>query len=184
MVYEKLWIDFLVCVDMALRQTVPSNKKDIPNLAAGYTVRDNPFRLPQKTMDIKGRLVWDPAIEWTGGGLASTSHDLALWGHLLFNGNALDFDYLSQLLKGQQISKNTPHILYGAGVAIYKNTPLGAVYGHGGWLPGYVSSLRHYADHTLTIAFQVNTDIGIVDDSNDLVPTLERTLASMILEKL
>ncbi|OAN80726.1 hypothetical protein A8B78_10090 [Jannaschia sp. EhC01] len=48
-------------------------------------------------------------------------------------------------------------------------------------LPGCVTSLRHYADHGITIAFQINTDAGIVDDSTDLVPALEAALADLLI---
>jgi D-alanyl-D-alanine carboxypeptidase len=48
--------------------------------------------------------------------------------------------------------------------------------------PAYVSSLRHYADHGVTIAFQISTDVGFMDDTSDLVPTLEAALANMAIE--
>ena len=44
-----------------------------------------------------------------------------------------------------------------------------------------MSSLRHYADHGVTVAFQINTDVGIVDDSTDLVPALEAALAELAI---
>lgn len=72
-------------------------------------------------------------------------------------------------------------IPYGAGVAIYADTLRRPVYGHGGWIPAYISSLRHYADHGVTVAFQINTDIGIVDNSTDLVPALEVALANLTI---
>src|SRR6056297_3429180 len=114
-----------------------------------------------------------------GGGFASTSADLARSGHLLFSGAAMDAPYLARLLDGVPVDPDAPGILYGAGVAIYPETPHGPVYGHGGWIPGYVSSLRHYADHDVTVAFQINTDIGIMDDPSDLVPELEAALAKL-----
>ena len=89
--------------------------------------------------------------------------------------------YLDRLLDGVAVAPEAPDILYGAGVAIYANTPRGPVYGHGGWIPGYVSGLRHYADHGVTVAFQINTDVGIVDDSTDLVPALEAALADLAI---
>ena len=54
----------------------------------------------------------------------------------------------------------------------------------GGWVPAYVSSLRHYADHGVTIAFQINTDAGVMDDSSDLVPALEAALADLTIKTL
>ena len=89
--------------------------------------------------------------------------------------------YLDRLLDGIPVSLDAPGVLYGAGVAIYTDTPRGTVYGHGGWIPGYVSSLRHYADYGVTVAFQINTDVGIVDDSTDLVPALEAALADLLV---
>ena len=168
-------------VPLGLTATTPSDTPILPGLAAGYVGEDNPFGLPQRTMDDAGRLLWDPAMEWTGGGLVSTSRDLAVWGHALFAGAAMEEPYLDRLLDGVPVSSDAPGILYGAGVAIYADTPRGPVYGHGGWIPGYVSSLRHYADHGVTVAFQINTDVGIVDDSTDLVPALEAALADLAI---
>ncbi len=161
---------------LGLRDTRPSDGPDLPGLAVGYTVPGNPFGLPLRTSDPTGRLLWDPGVEWTGGGLVSTAPDLARWGHALFGGTALSVPYLDRLLDGAEVG---PGVFYGCGVAIYADTPRGPVYGHGGWIPAYVSSLRHYADHGVTVAFQINTDAGVVDDTTDLVPALEAALADL-----
>jgi D-alanyl-D-alanine carboxypeptidase len=166
---------------LALTGTFPSDRRNLPGLAVGYTVPGNPFGLPARTADADGRLLWDPSVEWTGGGLASTSQDLARWGHLLFGGEALANPYLDRMLDGAPVAPDDPNILYGAGVAIYADTPRGPVYGHGGWIPGYVSSLRHYADHGITVAFHINTDAGVLDDTTDLVPALEAELAELAI---
>jgi D-alanyl-D-alanine carboxypeptidase len=166
---------------LGLDATTPSDRRSLPGLAVGYTTPDNPFGIPPRTMDAEGRLLWDPAMEWTGGGLVSTSRDLAVWGHALFGGTALPEPYLDRLLDGTPVAPDAPGVLYGAGVAIYADTPRGPVWGHGGWIPGYVSSLRHYAGHGVTVAFQINTDVGIVDDSTDLVPALEAALADLAI---
>jgi D-alanyl-D-alanine carboxypeptidase len=166
---------------LGLTGTFPSDRPDLPGLAIGYVAPDNPFGMPERTADAEGRLLWNPAVESTGGGFASTSADLARWGHLLFSGAAMDAPYLDRLLDGVPVDPDAPDILYGAGVAIYAETPHGPVYGHGGWIPGYVSSLRHYADDGVTVAFQINTEIGIMDDSSDLVPELEAALAKLAI---
>jgi D-alanyl-D-alanine carboxypeptidase len=166
---------------LALTGTFPSDRRDLPGLAVGYTAPGNPYGLPARTADADGRLLWDPAVEWAGGGWASTSHDLARWGHLLFGGEALASPYLDRMLNGAPVAPDVPGILYGAGVAIYADTPRGPVYGHGGWIPGYVSSLRHYAAHGITVAFQINTDSGVLDDTTDLVPALEAELAELAI---
>ena len=166
---------------LALTRTFPSARRDLPGLAVGYTVPGNPFGLPVRTADADGRILWDPAVEWTGGGLASTSQDLTRWGHHLFADAALAQPYLDRMLDGVPVAPDAPGILYGAGVAIHIATPRGPIYGHGGWIPGYVSSLRHYPDHGLTVAFQINTDAGLLDDTNDLVPALEEALADLAI---
>ncbi len=178
--YDVVQERFLAPLDLA--DTVPSDRPDIVGLAVGYTVPGNPFGLSERTAGAEGRLVLDPGVEWTGGGLASTSRDLARWGHALFGVGAMEAPYLDRLLDGVPVAPDAPGILYGAGVAIYAETPRGPVYGHGGWIPAYVSSLRHYADHGLTVAFQINSDAGIVDDSSDLVPALEAALADLAIE--
>ena len=166
---------------LRLTGTVPSDRPDLPGLAIGYVAPDNPFNMPERTADVEGRLLWNPAVESAGGGFASTSADLARWGHLLFSGDAMDAPYLDRLLDGVPVDPDAPGIFYGAGVAIYAETSNGPVYGHGGWIPAYVSSLRHYAGHGVTVSFQINIDIGIMDDSTDLVPALEATLAELAL---
>jgi D-alanyl-D-alanine carboxypeptidase len=166
---------------LGLADTRPSDTRALPELAAGYVAGDNPFGLPPRTMDAQGTLLWDPAMEWTGGGLVSTSRDLAVWGHALFTGHAMEPPYVERLLDAVPVSPDAPNIRYGAGVSIYADTPRGRVYGHGGWIPGYVSSLRHYADHDVTVSFQINTDVGIADDSTDLVPALEAALADLAI---
>ncbi|NNF25310.1 MAG: beta-lactamase family protein [Rhodobacteraceae bacterium] len=167
---------------LGLNETSPSASPVLPGLAVGYTGQDNTFGLPSRTMDADGALLWNPAAEWTGGGFVSTSHDLARWGDALFSGAALGTPYLDRLLDGVSVHPDAPGILYGSGVAIYSQTEFGPVYGHGGWIPGYVSSLRHYGGHGLTIAFQINSDVGVVDDSTDLVPALEAALAGLLIE--
>jgi D-alanyl-D-alanine carboxypeptidase len=107
---------------------------------------DNLFSFPVKTLDTAGRLHWHPAVEWTGGGLISTSRDLARWG-----------------------------------AAIYSSGPFGPVYGHAGWIPGYVSSLRHYPEHGVTIAFQINTDTGIIDCDDDVLRIIEERLMQVFI---
>jgi len=178
--HEAVRVRFLEPLD--LTGTVPSDRRALPGLAVGYVAPDNPFGLPARTADAAGRLLWNPAVESAGGGFASTSADLARWGHLLFGGEAMDAPYLDRLLDGVPVDPDAPGILYGAGVAIYADTPRGPVWGHGGWIPAYVSSLRHYPDHGVTVAFQINTDIGIVDDTSDLVPALETALADLAME--
>ncbi|TCO77700.1 serine hydrolase domain-containing protein [Chromatocurvus halotolerans] len=166
---------------LGLLETTPSDRPELPGLAVGYTISGNPFGLPPRTADAEGRLLWDPAVEWSGGGLVSTSRDLARWGHALFGGEAMRGRYLDRLLDAVPMAPDTPDVQYGAGVAIHADTPRGPVYGHGGWIPAFVSSLRHYADYRVTVALQINSDAEVADDSSDLIPALESALADLAI---
>jgi D-alanyl-D-alanine carboxypeptidase len=70
----------------------------------------------------------------------------------------------------------------GIGVAIYNDGPYGPAYGHGGWIPGYCSSLRYYPKHRIAFAFQINTDIGMVDGSTSLINDMEKQLARIVVD--
>jgi D-alanyl-D-alanine carboxypeptidase len=166
---------------LALAMTTQADRRSLPGLAAGYMPADNAFGFPQKTITADSNLAWHPGLEWTGGGLVSSSLDLGRWGAALFGGNAMPGSYLDDLLDSIPISPDTPDIQYGAGVAVYLTGPFGPVYGHGGWIPGYSSSLRHYPEHGITIAFQLNTDIGIDDESMQVIKNMEIRLAKIAI---
>jgi len=178
-IYDKISSRFLT--PLGLKLTSPSNTLFLPGLAPGYLAEDNPFGFPQKTSTADGLMVWHPGLEWAGGGLVSNSRDLALWGWLLFRGNAMPCPYLDELLHSVPVSEDTEGIRYGAGVAIYRTGPFGPVYGHGGWIPGYCSSLRYYSEHGISIAFQINTDIGMMNDSTPVIQEMESCLAEIII---
>jgi len=173
--YQVLSDRFLGPLDLA--STSPSSQRSLPGLAAGYVAGDNPFGFPGKTTDENGVMVWHPGLEWTGGGLISTSSDLARWGDALFSGNALADQELKTMLNAVPIDPTMPGIYYGLGVAISRSGPLSPVYGHGAWIPGYSSSLRHYVTSGITIAFQVNSDLI----SQSALSEIEQCLASVVI---
>lgn len=150
-------------IPLSLSDTAPADSRNLIRLAAGYTPADNRFGLPGKTLDAEGHLQWHPALEWTGGGLVSASPDLARWGSLLFTGRAMPGNYLHLMLETVPTSDSVDGARYGLGVAVTHHEQLGPVYGHAGWIPGYVSSLRYYPEVGVSVAFQINTDVGIID---------------------
>ncbi len=166
---------------LQLTATTPSNTRELPNLAAGYTSADNPFGIPAKSLNKDGLMVWNPGVESAGGGWISNTTDLAHWGLVLFEGNAIDGNYLSQLLTGFPTDQNN-NIQYGLGVSIFSGGLYGPVYGHAGWIPGYTSSLRYYPEHHLAIAIQINTDIGIQGGANPGMGQIEQRLAAVLIE--
>ena len=163
-----------------LNSTSPSNKYILPGLATGYAA-ENSLGFPEKTTTPEGNMLWHPGIEWTGGGLISTSADLASWGATLFGGDALSDQALAMLLDTRPIDPSSDEVQYGMGVAAYKNGAYGTVYGHRGWIPGYTSSLRYYKEYGIAIAFQINTDIGMMADSSSVIETMEKQLLEAAL---
>lgn len=166
---------------LGLAATAPSNQRSLPGLAAGYTNADNPLGLPAKSLAGSGAMAWHPGLEWTGGGLVSTSRDLAKWGHALFSGEVLSERALDAMQQGQIIEAANPRSQYGLGVAIYSSESQGDVLGHAGWIPGYVSSMRHYTRHGITVAFQINTDIGLSGDDAHRLAVIEAALLNRAL---
>ena len=124
---------------LGLASTSPANQRSLPGLATGYSSPDTPFGLPAVSTTQPGVLAWHPGFEWTGGGWISTSRDLARWGKLMFEGRALPAPYLNDLLNSVAMSPDSSVFRYGAGVGIYGEGPHGPVYGHGGWIPGYIA---------------------------------------------
>jgi D-alanyl-D-alanine carboxypeptidase len=165
---------------LGLHHTEPSTRRALAGLAAGYSA-DNPFGWPTKTLTADSTLAWHPGMEWTGGGLVSTSGDLARWGAALFGGEAVPDAVLARMLDAAPVGPAQPAVRYGMGVAVYRASPHGPVYGHGGWIPGYVSSLRYYADAGVAVAFQINTDDGGATDVGAVVQEMEARLADVVL---
>lgn len=176
--FDGIYERFLL--SLGLSDTTPADRRDLNGLAVGYVSPDNAFGLPAETLDRHGRLRWHPAVEWAGGGLVSTASDLARWGAALFKGEAMAGDYLPELLSSVPMDPDSADDKYGAGVAIAGNGRFGPVYGHAGWIPGYTSSLRHYPEIGVTVAFQINTDIGIIDSDAAVLRIIEERLARAI----
>lgn len=165
---------------LGLADTIPSDHRNIPGLVPGYMAEDNPFGFPPKSIGADGRMLWHPGLEWTGGGFASTSRDLAVWGRALFNGKAMTADYLETMLAGVPMNSDDESVRYGTAVVIDESASYGIRYGHGGWIPGYVSSLRHYPKAGVTISFQINTDIGLM--GGPVLGEIEEGLARAVMD--
>lgn len=164
---------------MGLSRTSPSDRRNLPGLAAGYTPSDNPFGLPAKTTAAPGVMAWDPSVEWAGGGLVSTSLDLAVWARALYEGRAMEVPYLGELLEGEPVDPGSDALRYGAAVAIREGGEWGPTLGHGGDIPGYVSSMRYYPDRGVAIVFQVNAQPG--GAVGDFGAAMETRLARVVL---
>jgi D-alanyl-D-alanine carboxypeptidase len=165
---------------LSLDRTSPSDRRELPGLASAYTGADNPFGLPEKLMRGANTLAWHPGIEWTGGGLVSNARDLAVWAKALFEGEAMDYEYLGELLRSAPMDPQMPGRRYGAGVAIDESEAAGTVYGHAGWVPGYVSFVRYLEDTRIALAFQTNTDAGLLDGEGSAIADIESRLTRVV----
>lgn len=143
---------------LGLRNTVPSSSPDIAGLVQGYAGANNPFGGADAVL-VDGRLAFNPQFEWAGGGYASTAEDLALWARTLYEGGAFDATLMPEVLDGVAAPALGGGIRYGLGVII-RDTPLGIAYGHSGFFPGYLTEMRYFPDHGISVALQVNTSDG------------------------
>ena len=95
----------------------------------------------------------NPQFEWTGGGIYSTTTDLAIWGKQLYGGNVIDTSLLLSSAVAAKLGQNTQ---YGLGVII-RSTMLGKAYGHSGFFPGYMTELLYFPEKQFSIAVQTNS---------------------------
>ena len=142
---------------LKLNDTVPSDTRRIPGLAQGYAGPQNPFG-GSDAMIVNGEFTINPQFEWTGGGMASTTIDLARWAKLLYEGKAFAPSMLNEMLNGVP-ARLGPETKYGLGVII-RPTKLGVAYGHSGFFPGYLTEMLYFPEHKFALALQVNTSVG------------------------
>lgn len=153
--YEEIRRRFLD--PLALRDTLPADRRDLPGLASGYSERGEPFATPGKVTE-KGRYYINPALEWTGGGLITTASDLARWASLLFGGNVLPGVWLERMVTPSPHPTDLPGgARYGLGSFIWES-PFGTAYGHSGFVPGYNAMMAYLPKRHLAIALLCNTD--------------------------
>jgi D-alanyl-D-alanine carboxypeptidase len=138
-----------------LSNTFPSDKINLPGLAQAYAGKDNPFGGQDRVVKDNGDFIINPQFEWTGGGIYSTTEDLARWGKLLYDGQVLNSKSMSLMLDGVP-AKLGPNAKYGLGVII-RQTPMGVAYGHSGFFPGYLTELIYFPEHNVCMALQTNS---------------------------
>lgn len=138
----------------ALKQTVPVEGRAVPGLIQGYAGENNPFGGTDEMIN-DGLFAINPQFEWTGGGVASSSVDLARWAMILYEGKAFPAELTNDFLDGVP-ARLGPNSQYGLGVII-RPTRLGLTYGHAGFFPGYMTEMMYFPDHKFAIAVLVNT---------------------------
>lgn len=138
--------------------TIAQESPVMPGVVQGYAGAANPFG-GKDAMIENGKFVVNPQLEWTGGGWASTSHDLARWAKLYFEGKAFDNSLMPQVLDGVAAPMLGRETKYGLCVIIRK-TAAGTTYGHSGFFPGYLTDVMYFPEQKIAIAVQVNTSVG------------------------
>ena len=139
---------------LKLDNTIPQDGLKIDGVVQGYAGVNNPFGLKDEMIH-NGKFTINPQFEWTGGGWATTSEDLARWAKMYFEGKAFDASLLPQMLDGVP-AKLGPNVKYGLGVII-RPTQAGITYGHSGFFPGYVTDMMYFPEQKIAVAVQVNT---------------------------
>ena len=153
-----------VGLSLSTRQISPN----IPGLAQGYSNGVNPLLMGPKMIGADGVMTYDPAIEYTGGGLVTNSGDLARWATALYSGKVLQPASLAAMLErpaNQAGDGEKRPGYYGMGVGVRNSTPrLSPGYGHDGYIPGYQTSMHYYPKLHITVTFQINTEDGIWEE--------------------
>ena len=168
-------VDSLILRPTKLTETLPSNTRTLPGLVMAYSQLPPQFHIPDTVLEEK-RYLFNPQIEWTGGGMASTTSDLARWAKTYYAGDLFSSSLLEKVVR---INPNGKEVMgtssYGMGSFIY-STPLGKAYGHSGFMPGYTSIFAYYPDLNIAVALQSNCDylgsyISLTQCLDLLVPT-------------
>jgi D-alanyl-D-alanine carboxypeptidase len=154
---------------LELRNTIPSDKRALPRVANGYAGPKNDLGGYDASIGADGLMAINPQFEWTGGGIASTTSDLARWAKLLYEGKAFPPAMLSRMLEGVP-ARLGGNAQYGLGVII-RPTILGPSWGHSGFFPGYATEMVYFPLSKIAVAVQVN----LTDPyPRGLVPLMQR----------
>ena len=154
------WYDLLrerLLEPLELRDTLPQESDELPGLIPGHTYAGNPFGLANPVL-VGGRHPMNPALEYCGGGVMSTSPDLARWALLLYGSERVVPPALrEELLAARPALRVGPGNGYGLGVIVGRDAH-GERWGHTGWYPGYGTAVAYWPAHGLALALQLNTD--------------------------
>ena len=157
---------------LRLSDTIAQEGPAMKGVVQGYAGAGNPFGGKDAMIENR-KFVVNPQLEWTGGGWASTSFDLARWAKMYFEGKAFPASLLPQVLDGVSAPMLGRDAKYGLCVII-RNTAAGTSYGHSGYFPGYLTDMMYFPEGNFAVAVQVNTSVG-----RDLGKPLGRVLAEI-----
>ncbi len=141
-----------------LDNTMPGNSREIQGLIPGYSVYSKDLFVPEKVLLDNGKFVFNPQMEFTGGGIACTTTDLAKWGKMYYGGKVFS-DNALKLMKTPCRQKTDLADNAGYGFAAFVWNENGKTsYGHTGFFPGYVTIFEYIPEQDICIGMQWNTD--------------------------
>lgn len=165
---------------LSLDDVVPASGTRIAGLAPGF-VRGgwaNYFMgIAGKNLE-DGELNLNPAIEWTGGGLATTPASLVRFYGALFGSDMLRPASLTAMKGSTAVDPANPAMPYGLGFFVLNNPEFGEYYHHSGWYPGYVSNVIWYDDLNIAVALQFNQDYNA--DIYEPVKNIARSVSEIL----
>lgn len=134
-----------------LKNTVAQDKRVYAGLAQGYN-REDPF-FPGNALDENGKSRYNWQFEWAGGGLVITSEDLAVLAKKIYEGEMFDKSLLAEYFNGRSAGQMGG--TWGLGVHI-RETENGKIYGHSGFMPGYITNMMYFEKEGFSICYQIN----------------------------
>ena len=143
---------------LRLTDTIPQDGPRLKGVVQGYAGPNNAFG-GTDAMIVNGKFAINPQFEWTGGGYASTAHNLARWAKMYYEGKAFSPDLLPQVIDGVPAPMLGRETRYGL-AAIIRQTSAGTSYGHSGFFPGYMTDMMYFPEYKIAVAVQVNTSVG------------------------
>ena len=142
---------------LLLTDTIPQLGPVLDRVVQGYAGKGNPFGGQDRMLN-EGKMIINPQFEWTGGGYASTSANLARWAKAFYEGQAFDASLLPQVLDGVEAPMLGRGASYGLGTIIRRSAN-GVSYGHSGFFPGYMTEMVYFPESRIAIAVQVNSSV-------------------------
>lgn len=165
-------------VPQRLTNTLPSDARVLEGVVQGYAGAQNPFG-GQDAMLADGRMIVNPQFEGAGGGYAASAADAARWGALYFAGQPFGEAMLAQATQGIAARGLGANARYGLGMILRDSTAAGPMRGHSGFFPGYLTELRHYTRHGITVALMMNaSNVRMRPPMGAWVDQLAATLAA------
>jgi D-alanyl-D-alanine carboxypeptidase len=154
-----------------LRNIVPNDSLHVPGVVQGYSggLERSWLAYGKETLEappapgsvaaadamlVHGLFVVNPQFEWTGGGVSTTATDLARWAKAAYEARVFPEPLLKEAVA---CTLRAPtQSCYGLGVGV-RSTQFGIRYGHGGFFPGYSTTMAYFPDRRVAIVLQTNT---------------------------